>query len=126
MAKYILELSEEQLIALKEACEVSARIGMYQLHDICRLLPQKTEEEKQSHKEIYDRLWEMYLQYTRNMRNYKKPEITNILWDLYQVIRHRISWDKHPEGNTYHIVDFDTPMRTASCDLAKITKCDEG
>ena len=119
--KYILELDEEQAMALRDAAEVCARIGMYQLHDICRFLPDKTEQAKKNYDAIYQDFWDMYLKYTRDgMSDYEKPEISKILWDLYQVIRHKIAWDNNPKGDSMSVM-FDTPMRTANNDLAKIT-----
>ena len=123
--KYLIEISEEQADALRDACEICARIGMYQLHDICRMLPMASPYEMEKYREIYSKLWDMYLHYTRTMHQYKKPEQTNILWDLYQVIRQRIANDTHPEGNKYGTVDFDNPLKTAKCELAKIRRADE-
>lgn len=119
MKKYVLEITEEQAVAISNACEVAARIGMYQLHDICRFLPHSGLGKE---KEIYDLLWEMYIRYTNSMENYKKPEQTNVLWDLYQVIRHRISWDNNPTGGM--TVNFDRPLKTSRSDFASIKKID--
>lgn len=122
MPKYILELSEEQAGALQIACEVGARIGMYQLHDVCRLLPSKTKRQHEIYDVVYKALWDMYLEYTRGSTDDRElAEITSVLLDLYQVIRYRLSWDRHPEGDTMSVM-FDTPLRRAKCDLAKITQ----
>lgn len=120
--KYVLEMSEEQAVAISEACEVAARIGMYQLHDICRLLPQSSEEDRKKHQEIYDLMWEKYLYYTHGMHGYKKPEQTNVLWDLHQVIRHKISWDRSPAGG--NTVNFHNPLKTSISELASIKRID--
>jgi len=47
-----------------------------------------------------------------------------VAWDLQQVIRHRLSWDRDPEGGW--TVNFDTPMQ--SCEeepLARIEKMEK-
>lgn len=120
MRKYKIEVNEEQAKAISIACEIGARIGMYQLHDICRLLPYISDEDKQKQEEIYKKFWDMYLKYSREMNNYQKPEISNILWDIYQVIRHRIAWDNEPDSSPIKGVCFDKPFKTSECDLATI------
>jgi hypothetical protein len=50
----------------------------------------------------------------------KIPEESRIAFDLEQVIRHRLAWDKKPEGG--HTVDFHEPHSWSNCPLAKITK----
>lgn len=120
MADYILELSQEQAEALQQVCEVGARIGMYQLHDVASLLPMKTQRQIEVQDEVYHVLWDMYLKYTQGcMDDRQRAEITNVLWDLYQVIRYRLSWDRHPEGDPASVM-FHEPLRTAKCDVAKI------
>jgi hypothetical protein len=123
--KYILEISEEQAIALRDACEVCARIGMYQLYDICRMLPLSTPNALAISSEIYSKLWEMYLHYTRGATWYKSPEKTKVLWDLYQVVRQRIAFDTIPKGNIWNSLEYDDPFKTAKCELAKIGKKNE-
>ena len=118
--RYTLTVTEEQAHALQDACEVAARIGMYQVHDICRFLPQASDVEKEAADEIYEQLWDMYLKYTQQaFSDSQKPPETVTLWDLYQVIRYRLSWDAHPEGNNMSVM-FDKPLRMGKCELAKI------
>ena len=118
--RYTITVTEEQAYALQNACEVAARIGMYQLHDICRFLPQKSNVEQASADEIYQQLWDMYLHYTQQvMDDRQRPPETVVLWDLYQVVRHRLSWDNHPEGDNMSVM-FDEPLRMGQCELAKI------
>ena len=118
--KYTIEVTKKQAGALQLACEVGARIGMYQLHDVCNLLPWKTPGQREIYDEIYEKLWAMYLKYTNKcMDDRKRPDVSNTLWDLYQVIRHRLSWDAHPEGDNMSVM-FDPPMRTGEEELPKI------
>ena len=118
--KYILELSPEQASLLQDVCEIGARIGMYQLHDICRLLPCSTENQKKNYQEIYDLLWEQYLRYARSSSSDGvKAEHSNMLWDLYQVIRYKLSWDRNPNGEPMNVM-FDSPLRTSKQKLAII------
>ena len=123
--KYTITVTEEQAHALQNACEVAARIGMYQLHDICRFLPQKSKVEQVSADEIYHQPWDMYLHYTQQATDDRqKPLETVVLWDLYQVIRHRLSWDAHPEGDNSSVM-FDAPLRMGRVPLAKIEAVEE-
>lgn len=41
-----------------------------------------------------------------------------IAFDIYQVVRHDISWFKEPKGGVY--VDFNTPMRASKEPLPKV------
>lgn len=53
------------------------------------------------------------------------PEIHDdgrIAYDLLCVIRHKLAWDRKPNGDI--TVDFDRPWKTSTLDLATITKVD--
>ena len=46
-----------------------------------------------------------------------------IAWDIQQVIRHRIAWDRNPKGNI--TVDFDSPLKTSDEQLPIIEEDNE-
>jgi len=121
MKKYIIEVNDKQLEMIRDACEACSRIGMYQLHDICNFLPNETEEQKLVYQEIYDLLWENYLHYTLSLstNDRVKTETCNILWDIYQVTRHKLAWDKNPKGDNMN-VSYDKPMKTSKENLITI------
>jgi len=123
--KYTITVTEKQAQALQNACEVAARIGMYQLHEICCFLPQKNKKERVIAGKIYKQLWDMWLRYLREAgSDDQRPPETVVLWDLYQVIRHRLAWDAHPEGGIG--VQFYEPLKMGDEELAKIEVVDNG
>jgi hypothetical protein len=53
------------------------------------------------------------------IRSDKIPDSARVAFDLYQVIRHRLAWDRKPEGGFQ--VYFDQPLLTSeTCGLARI------
>lgn len=50
----------------------------------------------------------------------KVQDTARVAWDLQQVVRHRLAWDREPRGGIY--VDFDPPMRSSSEPLASIRR----
>jgi len=50
-------------------------------------------------------------------------ERSKIAYDLLQVIRHRLAWDKHPKGGMQ--VDFNKPLQIADHKFAEIKKVGE-
>lgn len=94
---YTITVTERQAAELQEACELLARIKIGQIDHAIERLPG-----------FYDRRdWEQ-VHATRHeiqrLANTLMPEATKrredgVAWDLYQVIRHRLSWDRaHDQG----------------------------
>jgi len=46
------------------------------------------------------------------------PERAKIAYDIQQVVRHRLAWDREPKGG--YTVDFDKPMQCSNLELPKI------
>jgi len=94
---YTITVTESQAAELQEACELLARIKIGQIDHAIERLPG-----------FYDRRdWER-VHATRHeiqrLANTLMPEVTKrrddgVAWDLYQVIRHRLAWDRaHDQG----------------------------
>ena len=89
---YTITVTERQAEELQEACELLARIKIGQIDHAIERLPG-----------FYDRRdWEQ-VHATRHeihrLANTLMPEATKrredgVAWDLYQVIRYRLSWDR--------------------------------
>lgn len=48
------------------------------------------------------------------------PDGARIAWDIQQVIRHQLAWDRHPEGGMG--VSFDKPMQSSEQPLPLIER----
>lgn len=123
--KYNLELTEEQLQTLSHACETCARINMLQLDMIAEHLGKGIIDD--SFCEIRDIMDETAKQIREILpENRRRTESANILWDLYQVARHRLAWDQlKAQGKTkpdYYSVIYNEPFKTAKSPLAKVEK----
>ena len=116
--RYQLKITEKQAEALKEACEFISRIRVGQfgeIHGVCFPEVYRTPEVEQV-------LADLDLIFPSQ----GKTEKADIAWDLYQVIRHRLTWDKDPDGKDRSWrVDYDEPLQMSPEPLAKIKKIDK-
>lgn len=116
---YKLEISEKQAYLLQEATELYARIMMAQFDHIAYTLQINLNLPTDAYHQLSDEMKKLeHLVSDHTQR--KRTETANIAWDLYQVIRHRVSWDRNPEGGI--TVNFHEPFRCAQEELAKIEK----
>ena len=125
MSKYTLTLTARQAAEISSACEIVARLQMGQADMALRELPGGQPKD-------YDALREIQ-QMIERLVPAKIESGDSIAWDLYQVIRHRLSWDREIErGNiergeprNWSImmgVSFDEPMKMGSEPLAVIVR----
>lgn len=116
MTNYNLILTDQQAEIVKEALELYFRVAFGQL------------EEVRHH--IGHGVWN-YPEFCNKIEAAKEmlgririqgyiPKQYKIAWDIMQVIRHRISWDRNPEGGLF--VNFDVPMNTSGVPLATIER----
>lgn len=117
--KYKIEVSEKQLQILITATELAARISANQLFTIMPLIDEKSLP-PDLYSEINETLYSLDSKLNGKMR---RNEWSNIAWNLYEVFRHRLAWDKYPEGG--YTVSFDTPRKISMEPLAKIEKIDK-
>lgn len=126
---YTITVTERQAAELQEACELLARIKIGQIDHAIERLPG-----------FYDRRdWEQVhatQHEIQRLANTLMPEATKrredgVAWDLYQVIRHRLSWDRaHDQGvikpgeprkwPEMMGVCYDEPLKMGEEPLAKI------
>jgi hypothetical protein len=124
--KYTLELSRTQCQVLVSALDNFSRLGMGQFYTVVsEHIPRNFRSINMQ--EVNDMCDKLKLAVhsgldTNAYHGIHSGEISDyyrVAWDLHQVIRHRISWDEHPEGGM--TVNFDTPMRSSEKEeLAKI------
>lgn len=142
MAKYQLTLTEQQASIIRDALEIYSRIGMGQIGTGVT-----------SHPDIEKRIWEtsgvcsfdlsnvidttvksyIYPEFRSSINSYYGifseaiGDSNRIAWDIQQVIRHRLSWDKvgnppQREWNTMMGVSFDEPMKSSEEELPTIVR----
>lgn len=128
--KYVLELTADQIDVIAEATEILARIGIGQFWTILDHISGGVFDDDKldyDHRRSYDKLSHA-LYKDQNIPIGGGPGIHNekvhhrhrIAWDIHQVLRHRRSWDRHPEGGLG--VSFDTPYQDSPEPLPKIVR----
>lgn len=128
---YTLHLTEKQARVIVNALDLYSRIGMGQLKEVAYVLRQnplpKADPELDARitllSDIRDRL-DTLSRYWMNGSGYygitskSISDVFRTAWDIQQVIRHRLAWDRNPKGGI--TVDFDNPMVTSEEALPKI------
>ena len=123
MTNYTLHLTQKQAAEISHACEILARLRMGQIDMALRELPLDKPMEYEREKYVSNYLRSLY-------RPGWRP-IDGAAWDLYQVIRHRLAWDRaYAEGIVnpgeprrwpeMMGVMYDKPMQVGDEPLAKI------
>lgn len=125
--KYTIEVDEDQAQAISVACEFMGRIAMGQFTEIATgwMFNWKVDhEQKNVAEKILQAAKGMLTDLGRSHPYYSisSPEVPDqcrIAYDLHQVIRHRLAWDRSPvkEITNCH---KDEPMRYGKSNLATI------
>lgn len=141
---YDLKITRKQAEVLSMACEFLSRIQCGQIREVFEHLPLQTEIEYETLHEIQDQISLMMpVILKRGIDGWSRSfsigsdevhKSAGIAYDLHQVIRHKLSWEKavkrgviksedsprkFPEMIT---VDFDDPRKVSAEPLAQITR----
>ena len=140
MTTYTLHLTEEQAHVLSRACEVLARLGIGQINEGLRELPQEKDIDWTDFhddcaavcKIMSKHMTKRIDGYSSNLGIHNADAGAKRAWDLHQVIRHRLSWDRaiaqgwtdgtKRNWNEMLGVNFDEPMRVSGEELARMEK----
>ncbi len=139
---YTLTVTEEQAKVISTACELLARIQGGQIKEAFVHLPLDKNLDWDVYHEIQDNLTERMPEILKGgidgwcssfgVGSSELPKSHDIAWDLYQVVRHRLSWERAVEDGVVESVDsprkfpemmfvsFDEPMQYGTEPLAKI------
>jgi len=145
--KYILEISEEQAQCISIACEVLSRIGAGQFHVALEHLPFKKDIDwGEWHNDMDNIRARIRCHTIDNVDGYHKSlgiynkdisQESKICWDIYQVVRRALAWDRAVKEGIIKSIDeprkwpemmavsYDEPMNSAGIELAKIKKVEE-
>lgn len=128
----ITNLSRDHLAVLMAALELFERVGMGQFREVLDTARPKYRLADQS--ETIERLMSVVrdllmpeLQRSAYFSIHSKSISDNfrVAYDLLQVIRHRVAWDREPEGGI--AVSFDAPLQTSfNLPLAEIYSSGSG
>lgn len=128
--KYRITLTEDHLHAILEATEFHERIAMGQFREILEVvdpgfkLPQEARETANDLFTLARRSLMPELKSDNAFYSIRSPELKDmnrVMYDILQVVRHRLSWDRHPEGGFG--VNFDKPWRSSEkLDLIEIER----
>lgn len=128
---YTLHLTETQLNALSAASELLARLHMGQFPTLTEYINVPIEHISEFQADLENLKLHFGLTYYSSwgiMNDDQVPEQARILWDIHQVIRHRLAYDSRPgltpenrwsEGAW--TVQYDEPYKTSSEPLPTIT-----
>lgn len=144
---FTLTLSEKQAQTISTACELMSRIQGGNIREAFNHLPLKKDIDWEVYHEIRDDLTKRMPEILMDgvdgygslfgVGNTKLPESHDIAWDLYQVIRHHLSWQKAVEDGIVESMDspreflkmmgvnYDTPMNFGCEPLAKMEKVND-
>ncbi len=136
---YKIILTEEQARVISNACEIVSRVMSGQHKSALDILPWN----ESLSQDLYD-LHEMVTKFLRERKslkmgvdgwtsslgiaNHETPEDAKIAFDIHQVIRHRIAWDNHVEGESTMYVSFDTPYLVSKSEIMEmelVEGCDD-
>lgn len=127
MTNYTLTLTARQAAEISSACEILARLQMGQIDMALRELPLASYLDYDKQRMIESILLPLY--------DDGKKRHGTIAWDLYQVVRHRLAWDRAVDRGEIEPgerrnwskmmgVCYDEPMQWGGETLARIEKAE--
>ena len=120
MRHYTLTLNEGQARLISKATELLARLHMGQFdHLDFALNPAERFPDSLCYAMKAIMFPELDGPTFYSISNEKLPDEARVAYDLHRVIRHRLAWDNHPEGDKWQ-VDFDEPRQLGAEPLAEI------
>lgn len=128
--KYNLKLTEGQAQALVMGLESFMRLGIAQYNLAIemalpgKLLPGYNKELEESFQTIKKNIYNIVPSMSLSLWDKEMvSETVRVAHDIYEVIRHKLAWDRHPEGG--FTVDFNSPLKISDTEnLPIITNLD--
>jgi len=127
MPKYRLTFNEEQADLLVRALDAYSRLCVGQfntavesawMHKILEVDRKDVEYHCNQLKRIFTGINSPGASY--GIYSKEIPDGARIAWDIQQVVRNRLAWDRNPQGGI--TVNFDTPMQASEQPLPVIEK----
>lgn len=114
--RYVLELSERQAQVLSQAAELYARLGTGQFDKLDRFFwkPQGAMAQARAHLDGLRLIKNGSLNAYPGIRSAEVDDDYRVLYDLHQVLRHRLAWDRDPQPQgMLRGVAYDEPYKTS-------------
>lgn len=140
---YNLKITENQAYALSRACEILARLGIGQFRDALEEIPREKMVPEGWHEDMHE-IGRILSRHTKrcvdgwksslSIHSEDVSETSKIAWDLYQVVRHQLAWDKAIKNGAVKSMSsqrdwsrmmgvmYDEPIVTSLEPLAEISK----
>lgn len=116
-SKYILTVTDEQLSFIRDATELLSRITSGQVYEVLEYAPIDPNKYSEARGALLRALRPF------EDKTFQRSIIGSGCWDIYQVARYRLAWDRKPEGG--FTVAFDEPFQTSQYPLPIIQCLDE-
>ncbi len=115
--RYTLKISERQAGLISRAVELYARLGMSQFDVLDYFFWSKEIADLEKARQHLESLCQIHSGLpkgtSQGIYSKKVHDDYRILFDLHQVIRNRLAWDRDPKSKTFHSVNYDEPMRAS-------------
>jgi hypothetical protein len=126
MSKYTLTLNEKQAQILVSALDLYSRIGIGQFEEVLQVYDRDLKLDHDQRERIRKALNVAKGEAghpSNGSYGIHNPEVRGefrTAYDIQQVVRNRLAWDRKPQGDI--TVDFDKPDRIGTEPLAKCAK----
>lgn len=126
--KYVLTVDEDHLSVMEAALNLYFRIGMGQFDEIMMMpdfFGKNSDEVRVLFRQLHYKLKGMDPNSFHSIRSHAIDDRYRTACDIHDVIRHRLSWDRNPEGGSG--VNFRSPeMVNGKVPLIEMVKKDIG
>lgn len=139
--KYQITATQSQLELIQKALDMYSRIGMGQVGtavtDHPDVIKRILNRPYPNHVNLFDvssvvdatmKRW-VFEELSQNgylgIHSYKIDNSNRDAYDMIQVIRGKIAWNNHKEGDSTIYVQYDTPMKTGNEDFIQIEKVED-
>ena len=117
MTTYTMTVTKQQLEFIRDATELLSRIASGQIDEVLKYAPIDPES-----------YWEARGAMLRALEPFisKIPQPSDIdggCWDIYQVVWHRLAWDRKSEGMQF--VDFYEPIQIGPEPLPSVKRVED-
>jgi hypothetical protein len=125
MRKYTIQVTASQVETISLACEILARLGICQIDDALDELPMIDPVDWSEWHALKDELRANIRKHCdANLGIRKGRDRHKSAWDIYQVLRHRLAWDRlKDEGKDkpdFYGVSYSEPFKASEEPLAEI------
>jgi hypothetical protein len=124
MRKHILEMDEEQAIIIEWALDLFSRVHMGQWAELATWANVSPDEVVECGEVLDETAVAFGVRPERNsfygITSNEIHDRARVAWDIQQVVRHCVAWERNPEGG--FTVEFDSPLCVSGKQLPEMRK----